>query len=68
MPGRRAGRGGAVPGISLIGSDLHGADLPKVHGDLIGLGKVSLVDANLNLADLSGYAVGLDDAADLTGV
>ena len=56
-----------LSGISLIGSDLHGADLPKVHGDLIGLGEVSLVDANLNLADLSGYAVGLDDA-DLTGV
>lgn len=40
--------------ISLVGSDLHDADLPKVHGDLVGLSKVRLTNANLYKADVSG--------------
>ncbi|MCU1687390.1 MAG: putative secreted protein [Amycolatopsis sp.] len=58
--------GADLSGISLIGSDLHDADLPKVHGDLIGLSKIILTHANLYSADLSGYAAGFTDA-DLSG-
>lgn len=58
--------GADLSGISLIGCDLHDADLPLVHGDLIGLSKITLTHANLYGADLSGYAAGFTDA-DLTG-
>ncbi|HEY0807881.1 MAG TPA: pentapeptide repeat-containing protein, partial [Pseudonocardiaceae bacterium] len=58
--------GADLSGISLVGSDLHDADLPLVHGDLVGLSKVTLTHANLYEADLSGYAAGFTDA-DLTG-
>ncbi|WP_312868014.1 pentapeptide repeat-containing protein [Amycolatopsis pithecellobii] len=58
--------GADLSGISLVGSDLHDADLPKVHGNLIGLSKITLTNANLYGADLSGYVAGFTDA-DLTG-
>lgn len=58
--------GADLSGISLVGSDLHDADLPKVHGDLVGLSKITLTNANLYGADLSGYLAGFTDA-DLTG-
>lgn len=58
--------GADLSGISFLGSDMHDADLPKAHGNLIGLSKVVLTNANLYGADLSGYLAGFVDA-DLTG-
>jgi uncharacterized protein YjbI with pentapeptide repeats len=58
--------GADLTGISLVGSDLHDADLPRVHGDLVGLSKITLTNANLYAADLSGFLAGFTDA-DLTG-
>jgi hypothetical protein len=45
--------------ISLVGSDLHDADLPKVHGDMVGLSEVRLTNANLDKADMSRTGQGV---------
>ncbi|WP_112269352.1 pentapeptide repeat-containing protein [Lentzea terrae] len=41
--------------VSLVGSDLHGADFAHAHGDLVGLNKVNLSGADLYSADFSGF-------------
>jgi hypothetical protein len=55
-----------LTGISLVGSDLHGADLAEAHGDLVGLHRLNLTGANLYRADLSGFIADLK-GSDLTG-